>query len=147
MKADTVHLRIHSQTEKLNLVREFIGEAAREHGFDEEAVGKIMLAVDEACTNIIKHAYGYAPDRTIDLEIQIAGDRFDIVITHSGKSFDPTAVRKPDMQEYFKKYQRGGLGIHLMRTLMDGVEYEALPDSRNLVRMYKYLPHEDRKQR
>jgi serine/threonine-protein kinase RsbW len=137
-----VHLRIHSQTEKLNLVREFIGEAAREYGFDDEAIGKIMLAVDEACTNIIKHAYGYAPDRTIDLEIETKNDRFAIVITHGGKSFDPVAVKKPDMQEYFKKYQRGGLGIHLMRTLMDGVEYETLPDSRNIVRLFKYLPHE-----
>lgn len=137
-----MHLRIHSQTEKLNLVREFIGEAAREYGFDDEAIGKIMLAVDEACTNIIKHAYGYAPDRTIDLDIQTTGDRFDVVITHGGKSFDPAAVKRPDMKEYFKKYQRGGLGIHLMRTLMDGVEYEALPDSRNIVRLYKYLPHE-----
>jgi serine/threonine-protein kinase RsbW len=137
-----VHLRIHSQTEKLNLVREFIGEAAREYGFGDEAIGKIMLAVDEACTNIIKHAYGYAPDGTIDLEIQTNGDRFDVIITHAGKSFDPAVVKKPDMQEYFKKYQRGGLGIHLMRTLMDGVEYEALPDRRNIVRLFKYLPHE-----
>jgi serine/threonine-protein kinase RsbW len=135
-----LHLRIHSQTEKLNLVRDFIAEAAREVGFDDEATGKIMLAVDEACTNIIKHAYKSLPNRDIDLDVKSNGKRFEIEITHDGASFDPLAVKRPDMKEYLRKYQHGGLGIHLMRTLMDKVEYQVLPDRRNIVRLVKYLP-------
>ncbi len=135
-----MHLHIHSQTQKLNLVREFIAEAARESGFDDEATGKIMLAVDEACTNIIKHAYGYAGNRDIDLDIVTDTTRFEVRITHNGKSFDPSTVKTPDMKEYFRKYQRGGLGIHLMRRLMDEVAYEKLPDNRNVVRLIKFLP-------
>ncbi len=135
-----MHLHIQSQTQKLNLVREFIAEAARESGFDDEATGKIMLAVDEACTNIIKHAYGYAGNRDIDVEVLTNSTRFEVIITHNGKSFDPSVVKSPDMKEYFRKYQRGGLGIHLMRRLMDEVTYETLPDKRNVVRMIKLLP-------
>ncbi len=135
-----MHLHIQSQTQKLNLVREFIAEAARESGFDDEATGKIMLAVDEACTNIIKHAYEYAGNRDIDVEVSTNGTRFEVIITHNGKSFDPKGVKSPDMQEYFRKYQRGGLGIHLMRRLMDEVAYETLPDKRNVVRLIKLLP-------
>ncbi len=135
-----MQLHIHSQTEKLHLVRDFIAEAAREYGFDDETTGKIMLAVDEACTNVIKHAYGYAADKDIDLEIVSNGKTFEIVITHSGKSFDPQMVHSPDMKEYFRKFQRGGLGIHLMRTLMDDVRYETLPGNRSAVRLVKRLP-------
>ncbi len=99
-----------------------------------------MLAVDEACTNIIKHAYGYAGNRDIDVEVLTNSTRFEVIITHNGKSFDPSVVKSPDMKEYFRKYQRGGLGIHLMRRLMDEVTYETLPDKRNVVRMIKLLP-------
>ncbi len=135
-----MHLHIHSQTEKLKLVRDFIAEAAREYGFDDETAGKIMLAVDEACTNIIKHAYNYLPNRDIDLEVKSNGNRFEVLITHDGTSFDPQSVKRPDMREYLRKYKHGGLGIHLMRTLMDEVDYEIRPDRKNIVHLVKYFP-------
>ena len=136
----TLHLHIQSQTEKLNLVRDFVSAAAQKFGFDEETIGKIILAVDEACTNIIKHSYGYGPHHDIDIEIGQDGKKFEIIITHRGKSFDPGAVRTPDMKEYLSHFRRGGLGIHLMRSLMDVVEYTTLPDQSNVVRLVKYLP-------
>ncbi len=135
-----MHLRIHSQTEKLNLVREFIGEAAREYGFNDEVVGKITLAVDEACTNIIKHAYRSNPNKDIDIDVKTGANRFEIIITHDGSSFDPKMIKSPNMKEYLRSYQRGGLGIHLMRTLMDEVEYEILPNRKNVVRLIKNIP-------
>jgi serine/threonine-protein kinase RsbW len=136
----TVHLHIQSQTEKLSLVRDFVGAAAQQFGFDEESTGKIMLAVDEACTNIIKHSYEYVPNKDIDLEIRTNGKKFEIVITHRGKSFDPNAIKSPNMREYLSHFQRGGLGMHLMRSLMDKVEYKTFPDSINRVHLIKYLP-------
>jgi len=136
----TLHLRIKSQTEKLHLVREFISTAARDAGFDEETAGKIMLAVDEACTNVIKHAYEFNPGNDLDIEVECSGRKFEVRITHSGKSFDPEAVKSPNMREYLRRYQRGGLGMHLMRSLMDAVEYKSLPDRRSEVYLLKLLP-------
>ncbi len=135
----TEHLRIQSQTGKLNLVRHFVFEAALRFGFDEESASKIMLAVDEACTNVIKHAYEFAPTREIDLEVLTHDRQFEVVILHNGKPFDPDAVTAPDMQKYLSQFRRGGLGMHLMRSLMDNVEYRSAPDGRSEVHLVKYL--------
>ncbi len=142
-----MHLHIKSQTEKLHLVRDFISTAARNFGFDDESASKIMLAVDEACTNVIKHAYEFVPTRDIDIEIVSNGRKFEIIIMHNGKSFDPGAVKSPNMKEYLRRYQRGGLGMHLMRSMLDEVEYKTLPDRRSAVHLIKYLPAKVQSQR
>lgn len=140
MKASKLDIRIPSQTEKLHLVREFVSDAAKRAGFDDEAVSKIALAVDEACTNIIKHSYEYAPNKSLDIRILAGNGKFEVVIRHSGKSFDPSAVKSPDMREYLSHFRRGGLGMHLMRSLMDKVEYLTTPDDLQEVHLVKHLP-------
>ena len=136
----TLHLHILSQTEKLSLVREFVSEAAGKFGFDEESINKISIAVDEACTNIIKHSYDFASNKNIEITIIMNESKFEIVISHQGKSFDPEAVKPPDMKEYLSHFRRGGLGMHLMRSLMDRVEYTMTPAKRNEVHLIKFLP-------
>jgi serine/threonine-protein kinase RsbW len=136
----TLHLNIQSQTEKLKSVRDFVSEAAYESGFDEETVNKISIAVDEACTNIIKHSYDYAPNIYIDVVLRIYDGKFEIVITHNGKSFNPDEVAEPDMKEYLTHYRRGGLGMHLMRSLMDRVEYAVREGNKSEVRLTKLFP-------
>jgi serine/threonine-protein kinase RsbW len=138
MKTST--LKIQSRTEHLSRVRDFIATNAREFGFDEESVNKIALAVDEACTNIIKHSYRFAPDKEIEISVRLHPDEFEIVITDRGTSFDPKTVEVPDMKEYLSKYKKGGLGMYLMRSLMDKVEYRIIPGKRNEVRLVKTLP-------
>lgn len=135
-----MHLRIQSQTGKLHLVREFVSGAARRFGFDEESEGKIILAVDEACTNIIKHSYENVSSNDIDIDVVTNGRKFEVIMTHRGKSFDPESIKTPDMKEYFRHFQRGGLGIHLMRSLMDAVEYNTLPNQSSQIHLVKYLP-------
>ena len=133
-------LTIQSRTENLRQVREFISDAARAAGFVNESVEKIALAVDEACTNIIKHSYQFAPEGDIEIQISKRNSSFEIVISDHGKSFDPEAVQVPDMKEYIKKYRRGGLGMYLMRSLMDVVEYSTDPGEKNTVRLVKFMP-------
>lgn len=133
-------IRIPSQTDQLHLVREFISREAMVAGFDEEATSKIALAVDEACTNVIKHSYEFAPNYFLDIRVQVGNGKFEIVIRHSGKSFDPSAVKSPNMREYMSQYRRGGLGMHLMRSLMDTVEYKTTRDELQEVHLVKLLP-------
>ncbi len=133
-------LKIESKTDRLIDVREFVSAAARECGFDDESVSKIALAIDEACTNVIKHAYNFDPNREIAISVRQGKKKFEVEISDTGKQFDPTGISSPDMKEYLSHYRRGGLGIFLMKSLMDKVEYNISP-GRNQVRLIKYLPH------
>jgi len=125
-------------------MRNFVSESARRFGFSESEVGKIELAIDEACTNIIKHAYKYNPDGIIEIRISRQEDnsipKFVVEIFDSGISFDSSRYTAPDMTEYFKKLRHGGLGILLMKKLMDEVEYGHMGGERNTIRLVKYLP-------
>jgi serine/threonine-protein kinase RsbW len=139
VKTATIH--IESRTERLSAVREFVSDAARSFGFSEEDVGKIALAVDEACTNVIKHAYKFDPSREIAISVKGADRAFMVSIRDSGRAFDPTGIHQPDMKEYMTHFRRGGLGVYLMRSLMDKVEYNIEPGKKNEVRLTKYLAH------
>ena len=137
-------LRIPSQTDNLEIIREFVSRVASKVGFGVNDVEKIELAVDEACTNVIKHAYDKNPDKPIDIIIKIDFNKFTIVITDHGKGFDPKKLKIPNMQEYLAELRVGGLGIYLMRSLMDEVNYDIKPGVRNKVTMVKYLVQNDK---
>jgi serine/threonine-protein kinase RsbW len=138
-KAEKLTKTIESRTDNLLEVREFVLRAAREFGFSEEEASKIVLAVDEACTNVIKHAYQFAPDREIEVVIQPVKGSMQITVIDDGKSFNPSIAKLPDLKQHLSHYRRGGLGIYLMRTLMDKVEYKYAPGKKNEVRLTKYL--------
>lgn len=132
-------LVVKSTTENLSKVREFTKRAAEECGFSEESTEKIVLAVDEACTNIIKHAYNYYPDGVINISIKFYDAKFTVAITDSGKHFNPNSVPEPDIREYYKQKKIGGLGMFLMKKLMDEVKYSTLSDNKNQVILVKYF--------
>lgn len=132
-------LKIPSQTDNLELIRNFINGVAKKVGFDSEESNKIELAVDEACTNVIEHAYQHDESKDIDIAIKIDYHKITIVVTDRGKSFNMKEVELPDMESYLAELRVGGLGIYLMKTLMDEVDYHSKPGVKNEVRMVKYL--------
>jgi serine/threonine-protein kinase RsbW len=139
-----LNLSTTSETKNLTLVRDFVTTAAKDVGFDDIAINNIIIAVDEACTNVIKHAYKYSPNNPIDVSITLDNKKFNIIIKDKGTSFDPSAIPPPDMKEYFKQYKVGGLGIHLMKNLMDEVVYNSKPNEYNEVILSKQLPPDGR---
>jgi serine/threonine-protein kinase RsbW len=136
----TQSLKIESRTERLITVREFVSAAARAFGFDDEDISKITLAVDEACTNVIKHAYKFDPAKELLITIKENDSMFQVSILDNGKQFNPAEVSAPNMKEYLTQFRRGGLGVYLMKSLMDKVEYDIIPGKKNEVRLTKYLP-------
>lgn len=132
-------LEIMSRTENLAEIREFINSAAADSGFSKEAIDNIILSVDEACTNIIKHAYKYFPDGKIILTLKTDKNTFTINIIDYGKSFEPGLVPNPDLQKYFDEKRVGGLGMYLMKTLMDDVKYISVPGKFNQVSLSKNI--------
>jgi len=132
-------LTVKSTTNNLAIIREFVENVARESGFSKEIVSKISLAVDEACTNVIKHAYKFSPDREIKILTQFNDSKLTIRITDSGDKFDPNLIPEPNLKEYHKQKKVGGLGMFLMKKLMDEVQYHTLSGNQNQVVLVKYL--------
>ncbi len=130
---------IPSRTDNLLEVRDFVSDAAKQFGFSDEDIANIVLAVDEACTNIIKHAYQYAPDKEISVSIVRNNGTFEVRIKDNGKNFDPNVLRPPDLKQNLSHHRRGGLGVYLMKKLMDKVEYHFTEGKSNEVSLVKYL--------
>ncbi|MGE5432438.1 MAG: ATP-binding protein [Syntrophomonadaceae bacterium] len=132
-------LVVKSTTDNLALIRDFTKSAAQKCGFTEETVDKIALAVDEACTNVIKHAYKYSPEGDIIVNININQNKMTVSITDHGSNFDPSLVPEPDVKKYYRQHKIGGLGIYLMRKLMDEVSFSSVQGSKNQVVLIKYF--------
>ncbi len=117
-------------------VRAFVAEHASEFGFAPQDVDDIRLAVDEAYTNIIKHAYKNDQEKSVDIELGYNSQKFWVSLLDTGDAFDPSAYSKPDVRQKIKEKKRGGVGVYLIRKLMDDVEYET-KGSVNEIRMTK----------
>jgi len=136
----TYNLKIPSKTDNLELIRSFVSHVAEMIGFDADETYKIELAVDEACANVIKHAYDKQnAENQIDLAIEIDVKKLVIIITDLGKGFDVKKVLKKDIKEYLAEMRVGGLGIHLIKALMNDVEFSSEPGVKTQVKMTKYL--------
>ena len=136
--ARSIHtLAIPSSTRYLEDVRRFVVTHAQEANFPEDAVEQFKIAVDEACTNVIEHAYGGKDDHEVDIAIIIDPDRFTVRIRDEGEPFDQSSYHEPDLLALTKKRRGGGLGVHIIRRLMDRVEYRTRGHV-NEIRMTKY---------
>lgn len=132
-------LSIKSRTENLSEVREFTERFARHVGFSDDIINKIILAVDEACTNIIKHAYKNSPDGDILISFTFEKNKLSISILDNGNHFEPYKIPEPDIKEFYKQKKSGGLGMYLMKKLMDEVIYSTSSGNFNQVTLVKYL--------
>jgi serine/threonine-protein kinase RsbW len=139
IKKHRFKIKFPSRTDNLEVIRDFIQRIALKAGFIQEDADQISLAVDEACTNIIKHAHDFNPRKMIDLAVVYDTKQIEIIITDKGKGFDPKMLKKPDLSKYIHEAKMGGLGIHLMRTLMDEVNYTFNPGIKNQVILIKYI--------
>jgi len=138
-KKQRFNLKVSSSSENLETIREFINDIARHAGFDSDSASQIELAVDEACTNVIKHAHKFNQDKSLELSVQLDSDKMEIIISDNGTGFDITRVSKPDLEKYIHEAKKGGLGIHLMRSLMDEVQFTFNPGKRNQVSLIKFF--------
>jgi anti-sigma regulatory factor (Ser/Thr protein kinase) len=118
-----VAIRIESDPACLGRVREAVRRAALNVGFPEADGEQITLAVDEALTNVIKHGYGGRNDQWIDVWIdEVAEQRragIRIVVRDFGRRVDPTTICGRDLNDL----RPGGLGVHIIKTVMDDVSY------------------------
>lgn len=99
---------------------------------------KVKMAVDEACTNVLEHAYKGQAGRLV-VEVECTPQRLTVSIRDWGKPFDPTAIPAPDHSLPIEKRPIGGLGIYLIRKVMDTVEYRFEGEQGNCLTLEKAL--------
>ena len=137
---DGGQLNFTSDTMNIAPVRGVITRAAREFGFDERDSAALALAASEAIANIIEHAYGGRTGQPIAL--RIAPLRRDgrlglqMVFDDCGPQVDPGSIVGRDLDDL----RPGGLGTHIIRAIMDEVEYRARPEGGMRLRLVKFLP-------
>lgn len=123
--------------EYLDEIREFVGTIARDGGFGDKDVYNIQLATDEAASNIIEHAYEKIKDGVLELSCGVKDGLITIVLIDHGESFDPSEIPLHDLKADLSDRKIGGLGIFLMRKLMDDVHYEVKSNNSNVLTMTK----------
>jgi anti-sigma regulatory factor (Ser/Thr protein kinase) len=116
-----------------------VREAAQATGLDERALYQIELAVDEACANIVQHAYQGTKQGDMEISCYQETHRFVIRIRDWGRSFDPEAVPDPDVEAPLEDRNLGGLGLFLIRQFMDDVQFTFDPVEGNELVMVKKL--------
>jgi anti-sigma regulatory factor (Ser/Thr protein kinase) len=116
-------ISVPSETSFLGLVRDLTKKMAELAGFDEPMAGRLALAVDEAATNVIEHAYGGAPDRDFEVRCEDRGTEFRVEVVDTGVMVDPRSFPSVDLERYRAERRKGGLGVHLMEKIMDSVTF------------------------
>lgn len=129
-----LELRFPAQADRMVVVRETVRSAARLCGFDEPTTQDIVLAVGEACQNVILHSYAGQDDGQILLDIRRGGDRMILRVIDFGPPVDLNRIKPRNLQDV----RPGGLGTHFIRQLMDTADFGPAPDGKgNVLQMTK----------
>ncbi len=119
-------------------ISEFVTHEAKQLDFSDFDLYKIETAVDEACSNIIEHAYGQENLGDIEISVIINPEKLTITLTDFGKPFDPKYVKEPNLSSNLSDRDNHGLGIYMMKQWMDVVEFDSEND-RNVLTLIKFL--------
>ena len=117
-------IRVPARVQSLKRVRALVREAAQSTGCSEECGRDVVIAVDEACQNVIRHAYGEEDRGDILIDISRKGDRLFVSVVDFAPPVDPAMVHPRPLEEL----RPGGLGTHFIRECMDRVEFRSPPD-------------------
>ncbi len=112
-----------AQFESLDSIREFAGTAAEDCGLSPRDVYAVQMAVDEACSNIIEHAYGGECLSEIECSCFFESHALTVQIVDCGERFNPLEIPEPDLNASLEERDTGGLGLFFMRKLMDEVRF------------------------
>jgi serine/threonine-protein kinase RsbW len=133
-----IKIVIPARYENLEKICDFVDEIARQGGFNETTLYSIQTAVDEACSNIIDHAYGGEGLGNIECTCNVTDARIEIFLKDQGRSFDPVTIIDPDLSSPIEERKERGLGLYFMRKLMDEIHFDFSKTSGNTLKMVKY---------
>ncbi|HEX2215493.1 MAG TPA: ATP-binding protein [Xanthobacteraceae bacterium] len=130
-------LRLEPQLSEIPRLIEWVEARCAAAGVGGEVAMKLALVLEEAVANVINHGLpGSPPPHRVAVRLEIDADTVAAEVIDNGRPFDPTGAPRPDLSLPLEERQPGGLGIHLMRELMDGLDYRRSGD-RNILRLHK----------
>ncbi len=132
---DSIELTIPAKPKYLRIIRMTIRYLCKTLNLNSGETNLIILAVDEACSNIIKHAYKGPTEKPIQISCTIYEDRIEFILKDDGERANLDEIKSRQLDDI----RPGGLGVHLIKTVMDVVTYTANPDSGNVLKMTKFL--------
>lgn len=124
--------------ENLAKISEFVAPSVEAAGFDNAAAYAVLLAVDEACSNIIRHAYGGEGMGDIRCSCDVKDDELVIILRDWGESFDPSSVPVPNFSVPLEELRMNGAGLLLINKIMDEVRFESTPNGENVLTLVKH---------
>jgi serine phosphatase RsbU (regulator of sigma subunit)/anti-sigma regulatory factor (Ser/Thr protein kinase)/methyl-accepting chemotaxis protein/transposase len=127
-----------AKEEKLSDIRNYFREILSGTVFNQKELTSILLAIEEACTNVIRHAYLYGPGE-IQIKTTLSSDKAIFELEDSGRAFDFDATVTPDLERYVETGRKGGLGLYLIRKIMDDVSYHSHKGVNHL-KLVKHIP-------
>jgi len=122
-KTTLVDLELSGNPRCLALVRRLLEASAHSLPLGQTLLNDIKIAVTEACTNVIKHAFKYDASRRFGVSLRISPARYQINVVYEDAGFDPAAIPLPDLNNV----REGGLGVYIIRNIMDDVVYSTDP--------------------
>jgi serine/threonine-protein kinase RsbW len=129
--------KVGCSIENLKGVRDFIRGALKDNGVSDLQISEMVLALDEMCSNLMIHAHQCNPDELFELHILIEKDNpvvFEII--DDGSAFDINQFSEPELGNLVHEKRKGGLGIRLVKSIMDKIEYQH-QSGKNVCRLIK----------
>ena len=134
----TKKLTLHNDVQQISKLADFVDAIAEEASIDPSLAMSLNLALEEAVTNVVMYAYPAGEEGDVDIVAELSDGSLLFTISDKGIPFDPTKKEDADITLGVEERQIGGLGIFLVRQLMDTVEYER-KDDYNILTMKKKL--------
>ena len=135
--SSTQKLTVAGYFSSLAQIADFVTQAATQAGLNDKACYEVQMAVDEACSNIIEHAYGGESKGKIQLNCQIQDEGLQVTILDQGTPFEPEQMPELDTKAPLEARSRRGMGLFFIRKLMDRVEYKFSPAKGNQLILFK----------
>jgi serine/threonine-protein kinase RsbW len=132
-------LCVNTETKNLEAIASFVTSIAGELELDDDVSFALQMAVDEACANVMEHAYDGQTNGKVHITCQTVGDEVVVRIHDHGRPFDPQSVTRLDPDAPLEKRGEGALGLYLMEKLMDSVEFHFDPTNGNTLTMKKRI--------
>jgi len=133
-----LELRFPSNTKYLHMVRELARRIAESTGFEAAEAEKIAMAVNEATTNVIEHAYHGEEGREIEIHFQPGGESLDIQILHDGDALEEVPMPGFDLDKLVAERHKGGMGIYIMKQVMDGLRFGKAGSGKSMCVLVRY---------
>lgn len=134
-----VELKVSAVMENVPVVTARLAEIAKGVGFGGQDLYQIELAVDEACANVVEHAYSGEEQGEMEVSCYLEGRMFIVRVRDWGTGFDPNTVEEPDVNAPLEDRDLGGLGLFLVQQVMDEVRFSFDPQRGSELLMYKRL--------